>query len=56
MVNNQKSSDNKESKKRTGENLPASEIEDIIRQIDTRNEALKKIYAFFEKNKDKKEK
>lgn len=56
MVNKHKSSDNKESKKRTGENTPASEIEEIISQIDTRNDALKKIYEFFEKYKNKKEK
>ena len=46
MTRNKKSSAGKVEKKGKVENVPVSDIEEIISQIDTRNDALKKIYEF----------
>ena len=54
MINNAKSSDRKDSKKGREDNNLSLQIEEIIKQIDTRNDALKKIYEFFKKDEFKK--
>ncbi len=54
MTRNKKSSAGKVKKKGKVENVPVSDIEEIISQIDTRNDALKKIYEFFEKDEFRK--
>lgn len=54
MISNKKSSDVKDSKKGNEDNNLSVHIEEIIRQIDTRNDALKKIYEFFKKDEPKK--
>ncbi len=47
MINNKKSSDGKDSKKGSKDDNLSLHIEEIIKQIDIRNDALKKIYEFF---------
>ncbi|TVQ86041.1 MAG: hypothetical protein EA393_12755 [Bacteroidetes bacterium] len=50
MIRNEMPSAEKGEKKDSDNNDLSSNIEEIIRQIDTRNDALKKIYEFFKKD------
>jgi hypothetical protein len=50
MIRNENPSSYKGKKKDSDNNDLSSNIEEIIRQIDTRNDALKKIYEFFNKD------